>query len=371
MAAPWAALLLAFANTPGGHAPRPEPRVRQLERAFFVDAKVRLTSDAHLDLFARETATPLYDPPTGRLYVGTRDGALRCFVRGRPAWTHQAASGVLATPLMAADTLYVPTGGGALVALNRITGQTRWSTDLKEELTTTPTLAEGRLFVASSEEAVTALDAATGKSLWKFRREPGAGFLVRGNARPRHAHGLIYTGFADGSVVALTPSSGVAKWVRAAGGAGDYLDIDALEAPEEDARLYAAGARTGVVALDAKTGEPVWTYALPGANRLLIEGARIYAGGRGAVVALSRIDGKKLWQFALGADKFATAPATADGLLLFAVERGPLYALDADTGRARGIFDPGSGFSQGVLPMKGAAMIVSNSGSLFTLGLLP
>jgi hypothetical protein len=46
-------------------------------------------------------------------------------------------------------------------------------------------------------------------------------------------------------------------------------------------------------------------------------------------------------------------------------------AVDAVTGRTRGSFNPGSGFSGGPLAIPGAAFIVSNAGVLFSLGLLP
>ena len=365
-----AGLLFAFSNWPLSHAPRRPASEAQLDRPFFVDSMLRVVPQADLPLYPRETATPLWDGPSGRLYVGTQDGKLRCLVRGEVAWSAKIRGGVVAAPLLDKDDLYVPGAGGELVALNRITGKQRWAADIKEELTTQPTLADGRLYVMSSEEAITAISV-EGKLLWKFRREPGAGFTIRGSARPRVAHGLLYAGFADGNVAALTLDQGVAKWLRNVSGTGDYLDVDAIEAPADDARIYVASAKAGVVALDAKTGEPAWTYALPGANQVLVDGARLYAAGKGALVALSRIDGKKLWQFPLGDDRYATAPAKADSLLLGAVDRGPLWAIDPESGRARGAFDPGHGFSQGPLALHGAALVISNVGALYTLGLLP
>jgi outer membrane protein assembly factor BamB len=363
-------LILAFSNSPLSHAPKREKRETQLDRPFFVDSMVRLVSPIDLDIFPRETATPLYDAPSKRLYVGTHDGAVRCLLRGEIAWTTKVKGGVLATPLLDRENLYVPAGGGELVALNRITGQRRWAADVKEELTTQPTVAEGHLFVVSSEEAVTALTL-DGKLLWKFRREPATGFTIRGNARPKVAHGLLYAGFADGNVAALTLDQGVARWMRNVSGVGDYLDVDSIEAPADDARVYVASAKAGIVALDAKTGEPAWTYALPGANQVLVDGARIFAAGKGALVGLSRLDGRKLWQFSLGNDRYALPLATTEGVVLAAVERGPLWAIEADTGRARGAFDPGHGFSQGPLALRGVTVVMSNAGALYTLGLLP
>jgi hypothetical protein len=58
-------------------------------------------------------------------------------------------------------------------------------------------------------------------------------------------------------------------------------------------------------------------------------------------------------------------------MVLVSADRGAFYAIDARTGRTRGAFDPGSGFSAGALAIPGAAFIVSNSGVLFSLGLVP
>jgi len=332
---------------------------------------VHLVPQRLLAFQPRETAAPVLDEAGSRLYVGTADGYVRCRFRGRTAWTWRAGGSIIAAPLLDAETLSVSAADGHLTALNRITGEVRWSTDVHEELTTTPTLAAGRLYVMSSEESVTAIDAESGKSLWKFHRDPPAGFTIRGNARPAVAHGSVFAGFADGTVAALGPADGVAKWTRNVSGSGDYRDVDDLQAADDDPRIYAASARAGIVALDAATGNPAWTAALPGANHVLADGPRLYASGKGTLVALVRTGGSVLWKNGLGNDRYGTAAAASGGLLLLALERGPLIAVDAITGRTRGSFDPGSGFSGGPTAIPGAAFVVSNGGVLFSLGLLP
>ena|SRR5438105_66960 len=365
-----AAVVLAFAFAPLSHAPQRQPPAEG-EKAFFVGDMVHLVRQQELPFQPRQTATPVLDDPGSRLYVGTNDGYVRCRFHGRNVWTWHAGGSVLAAPLLDRDTLYVSSADGKLTALNRITGEVRWVADVHEELTTTPTLSDGRLYVMSSEESITAVDAETGKSVWKFHRDPPGGFTIRGNARPVVAHGSVFAGFADGSVVALGSADGVAKWVRAVSGTGDYLDVDDLAAPAGDDRVYAASSKAGVVALDATTGNPTWTAPLPGANHLLVDGPRVYASGKSALVALGRGDGKLLWKTSLGNDKYATPAAATGGLLVLAIERGPLIAVDALTGRTRGAFNPGSGFSAGPLVIPGAAFAISNAGVLFSLGLIP
>jgi outer membrane protein assembly factor BamB len=321
---------------------------------------------------ATETATPVLDEPGTRLYIGTHDGKVRCRFRGRMAWIFQAGGPILAPPTIASESLYVSGGDGFLTALNRYTGAVRWQSDVHEELTTRPAISEGRVFVMSSEQSITAFATADGKSLWKFHRDPPGGFTIRGDANPQVAHGSVFAAFADGTVAALQPQDGVARWTRqVSGAAGDNLDVDWLEAPETDSRIYVASAKAGVVALEAETGEPAWTAALPGANHVLVDGPRIIAGGRGALVALDRLSGTLIWKLDLGKDRYPTQPVSVSGLVLVAHDRGALLGVDVQTGEARGAFDPGSGFSQPVLAVPGVAYVLSNSGSLFSLGLLP
>ena len=365
------AALLAFSWLPVSHAPRPPVRASQLDRPFFVADMEHLVQQDQIPFQPHETATPVLDEAGSRMYVGTADGKLRCRFHGKNSWTFRSPGSILAAPLLDGETLFVASSSGKLTALNRFTGAVRWELDVHEELTTTPTLAEGRIFVMSSEESVTAVDPKDGKSLWKFHRDPPGGFTIRGNTRPVFAHGTVYAGFADGTVAALQPQDGVARWTRQISGTGEYLDVDWVDAPEGDTHLYAASAKVGIVAMDITTGEPSWTLPLPGANHVLADGPRVIGVGRGEVTAADRGTGKVVWKVELGKDRYATQPVSFEGLLLLARDRGPLLGVDAQTGEARGAFDPGSGFSQSPLLVSGGAFIISNGGALFSLGLLP
>lgn len=364
--------LLAFSSMPLSHAPRPPPRDAQLDRPFFVGDMQHVIPQDKLPWNSSETATPALDDAQTRLYVGTSEGNVRCRFHGKNAWIFRAGGAIIAAPVVWGETLFVAAGDGFLYALNRFTGEVRWKTDVHEELTTSPTVADGRLFLMSSAQSITAVDATSGKITWKFHRDPPGGFTIRGDAQPKVAHGTVFAAFADGSVAALGPADGVAKWTRQAGNAtGDYLDVDSIAAPEDDTRIYVASAKVGVVALDVVSGEQAWAAALPGANHVLVDGPRVIGAGRGEMQALDRLSGAPIWKLELGKDRYATQPVIMSGLVLVARDRGPLLGVDAQTGEPRGEFDPGSGFSQPVLAVPGVAYVVSNGGTLFSLGLLP
>ena len=95
------------------------------------------------------------------------------------------------------------------------------------------------------------------------------------------------------------------------------------------------------------------------------------ASGRGELVGLDRATGMKLWTLQLGKDRYPTQPVAVGGMIIVALDRGPLFGVDLETGEARGAFDPGSGFSQPVYALPGVAYVLSNAGTLFSLGLLP
>jgi outer membrane protein assembly factor BamB len=365
-----AALLVAFSFMPDGHGLPPKVPPAP-EKPFFIASMQRIVSVDKQGFNPIETASPVMDEAQTRLYMATHDGAIRCVFRGKPSWTVQTDGGVLAAPIIDGETLYVAGGDGVVYALNRFTGEKRWSVDLNEEMTTSPTLADGKLFVMSSAQSVTALDAKDGKRLWKFHRDSPGGFTIRGDARPVVANGTVYAGFADGTVAALNLADGVARWSRTVSGVGDYLDVDWIEAPDSDHNIYVASAKAGVLALDSATGDLVWSYALAGANHVAVAGTRIIAGGRSTVVSLGRSSGKPLWTLNMGKDKYTTQPVVMGGMVLVAIDRGSLFVVDERTGEARGAFDPGTGFSQPVLAVHGAAWAISNGGALYNIGLAP
>jgi outer membrane protein assembly factor BamB len=365
-----AALLVAFSFIPGGHGPAPKAAPTH-RKPYFVASMQRLVPLDALGWNPTETATPVLDAAQTRLYTATHDGRVRCSFRGRPSWVFRTNAGVVAAPILDAETLFVAGGDGVVYALNRFTGEERWHADLNEELTTPPTLSEGRIYVMSSAQSVTALEASSGKRLWKYHRDAPGGFTIRGDARPAVANGTVYAGFADGTVAALGPADGVAKWTRQVSGVGDYLDVDSIAAIDGDPHLYVASAKAGILALDATNGESVWTYTLPAANHVMLDGAHVIVGGRSTLAALDRDSGKEAWKLDLGKDRFPTQPVISDGFVVVASDRGPLLMVDRRSGEARGAFNPGSGFSQSALAVSGSIYAISNGGALYNLGLVP
>lgn len=336
---------------------------------YFIGWRVLLDAPDFLEWKPRQSARPLPDPLGGRVYVPTNNGAIFCVEDGKIVWRFKGDGAFEGQPRVGPGALYAGSTGGKLYAVNAATGKELWAYDTKEDLGTQPVVASGRVIVASLSDAVIAAEASSGAFAWQYRRESSGLFTIRGASSPAAVGDVVYAGFSDGHVVALSIADGSVRWDAALPAGSDYQDVDGGPLVAGD-RLYVAGYSAGAVALDARTGKTVWRVALPGAMHVALDGPRVIIGATGQVVALRRADGAQLWTFKL--DGPATNPVvTHRGMLAFASMDGPIYFVDSTTGRPRGAFQPGTGFSASPAARGGALYAFSNGGSLFALGLAP
>src|SRR5207237_843054 len=228
--------------------------------------------------------------------------------------------------------------------------------------TATPVLddAGSRLYVGTSDGWVRCRF--HGRTAW-FWRAGGSGL-----AAPLLDRDTLYVASADGKLTALNRITGEVRW------SSDLHEELTTTPTLSGGRLYVMSSEESVTGVDAETGKSLWKFhrdppagfTIRGNSRPRVSHGSVFAGfADGPLVALGRADGKVLWKLNLGNDRYATPGAVSGGLLLLSLDRGPLIAVDAVTGRTRGAFDPGSGFSAGPLAIPGAAFAVSNGGVLF------
>lgn len=329
-----------------------------------------------------EPASPAVDPDTERVYVTTRDGFVRCLspVDGTVEWAFKTQGRFVSGPTVHNGVLYVAGGDGLLYAFRASSGEKIWEFKANEELVSSPTIAGNRVLVASQSEAVFSVDIETGAWVWQYRRDPPAGFTVRGTARPVVGEdGLGYMGFADGYVVALNLESGVAIWEKRLSTAGgtQFLDVDTTPVLVKD-RLFVASYQEGVSALDAKTGALLWVSARSGITGLLHRGNTLFATGDGSLTAFDMANGRKRWSVDLS-DRTSKGRGVNAGRALTAM-RGyvvvptstALAFVEPQTGRVRSMWNPGRGVTAsptGVASQRfGSRLyVVSNLGTVFAL----
>lgn len=308
------------------------------------------------------------DPQSGVAVFGTRDGWLHAI---RPdasvAWELRTSGGFWAPPAIDGGVAYVGSTDGGLYAVAIATGKQLWRYDSKEELGTRPAIANGTVFVMSLQDTLFAVDAKTGAWRWHHRREPRAGFTVRGAAWPVVRGDTVWAGYSDGFVAALDVANGQTRWERALAPAGDYLDIDSLQV--DGKRLYAAAFSGAVLAVDAATGDPAWAFRAPGAVRVVASPSLVVAVTTTSVHGLDPVAGGVLWTAPIGGAPGGGAPVMAGPWVLVPAGEGGLRFLEASSGRTLRVLEPGTGIA--ATPGVGGerVYVLSNGGDLLALDL--
>lgn len=232
--------------------------------------------------------------------------------------------------------------GGALHAVDAVTGEERWRlpTIPGDGIFSSPAVDNGLVYAGSYDGLVIAASTATGKERWRF----AAGSPVI--ASPAVVAGVVYIGDLAGSFHALDAATGRQRWTFS------------LDRPYERGFSTSASVVNGTVyivssarrsarhnllhALDTATGKERWHFtAQKGGD---VRGIPVVAAGtiyvvttKGVLYAVNARDGKERWHYASGAEVRWANPAVVAGTAYVATSDGVLHAVDARTGQRRWI----------------------------------
>lgn len=226
-----------------------------------------------------------------------------------------------------------------------------WAVDIgsgagdAERFVATPIVAAGTVYAMDTETRVSAYDAETGRRLWRTNLTPrheDDGHIAGGIA---HEYGRIIAATGFGEAVALDAGSGEVLWRRNLGGP--------LRAPPtlRGGWAFLMTVDNKLHALDSSTGDVLWTHAgisevaglLGGAAPAVDAGVVVAAYSSGELVALRVENGRVLWSDSLTATRRTDVVSTLahirgrpiiDRGRVFAVSHGGLMAsIDLRSGR--------------------------------------
>ncbi|HET9123128.1 MAG TPA: PQQ-binding-like beta-propeller repeat protein [Acidiferrobacteraceae bacterium] len=263
----------------------------------------------------------------GRLYVGYGNrvfrsaqvrGTGRSGVRalnpetGATLWDHPTLGEVMPTPAYWQGSLYVATGGGALLALDPRTGHTQWHMRLPGwDSMSSPAVRDGHLYVGA-ENALVAVDLRRHRALWVYH--DNATFTDVPPAVSRHDHTVVITGMKARSNASLAERK---RYPLAKG----YLQF-----------IYAFDARTGALRWKHLMGNGPRQNNNTAGTPTLADG-RVYVGSpyTHSLFCYRLDDGKLLWKAPVAA-KVKGGPAVVGGRVYFGDTSGFLHVLNAGTG---------------------------------------
>jgi outer membrane protein assembly factor BamB len=303
------------------------------------------------------------------------------------AWTYQTAKPLLASPAVADSHVYLATGDGRSLALDRSTGQPVWEFHTGWLSSSTPAVAGDAVIFAVRPGRVVSLDRSSGVVRWDVHlKQPIL-------ASPVVANGTVYIGSSDRNLYALDVSNGQQRWafatedwiVSAVAYAGDRVIV-----ASQDSQLYVVGAETGRQRLIYETGSGRNIGAAPA-----VHGDRVYfcsVGGRvwaidwrattyplerawlfwqthlylWGMLSKSPLQKGSVWSRRVGAEVRYT-PAIAHDTVYVAASRGQVIALDTASGAERWRSDIGVNITAGPTVAGTVVLVGTESGVVFGL----
>ena len=270
-------------------------------------------------------------------------------------WTYRTSKPLLASPAVVEEHVYLSTGDGRTIALERHTGHLVWEYRSGWLSSSTPAVTGDAVIFAVRPGRVVAVHRQSGARRWET---PINSPIL---ASPIVVHGTVYIGAADKKLYALDAATGQQRWVfatqdwivSAVAYAGDRVIV-----ASQDSRLHVVGAETGRQRLIYETGMGRHIGVGPA-----IAGDRAYFGSVGARVwaidwrattypwerallfwqtnlylwgmrSTSPIQKGSVWSRRVGGDVRHT-PAIAHNTVYVAAAPGKVVALDAATGGDR------------------------------------
>ncbi|MFC5368983.1 PQQ-binding-like beta-propeller repeat protein [Salinirubrum litoreum] len=296
----------------------------------------------------------------GRVYFGGFDRNIHAvdIETGTREWMHETGGYVRSSPTLVDGTLYIggncrilECGGsrdlpeqrhGDVFALDPATGDVKWHYKPEKGVISSPAIDGETMYVASSDGVVHALDTTTGEPRWSYEA------LRLVVSTPAVVDGTVYIGDWGGQVYALDAETGEEQWVFSSNAqyiSGSpavhdgtvYVGLAAVpkESPEGADRPYEILAE--LVGLSAETGEREWTFrtdATEIGSSPAVTSDALYVGSHslreemsGFLYAVSPSTGEELWRHEVPGVGVGSSPAVVDDLVLFGDASGGVVAL--------------------------------------------
>lgn len=294
-----------------------------------------------IDIGNELMASPVVADET--VIVGTKDGRVGAFdLRdGTQRWVREGTTEIRRAAAVDDSTAFVNLDGQAMYALDIRTGETRWRTDLESRMYVNggPVFADGTLYTADFAGNAYAIDANSGKIQW--RRELTAGSPV----------GTIAV--SDGRIVAapnlivnmLNAEDGQSIWTEEIG-----TIVWGPPTITNDVYLPIGGDPSVVAAISKETGELQWTATTseePASDEpanqgvtsvrprspIVTDDAVITADTGGTILAVNKADGSEIWRHTVEASPLHHPVATR-GTVYLPTHQG-LIALSMASGEVR------------------------------------
>jgi eukaryotic-like serine/threonine-protein kinase len=342
--------------------------------------------------WAFRTSKPLLASPAvvdAHVYLTTGDGRTLALDRhtGQPVWEFHTGWLSSSTPAVAGDAVIFAIRPGRIVSLDRQTGALRWDTHLQRPVLASPVVVNGTVYIGSADKHLYALDAATGRQRWEFATRDWIvsavayaedRVIVASQDSRLHVVGaetgrqrLVYETGIGRHIGAAPVVEGDRVYFCSVGGRVWAIDWRATTYPIERALLFW---HTNLYLWRMVSTPPVqkgsvWSKRVGGDVRHTpaIAHHMVYATTlQGKVVALDAATGTERWRADVGVE-ITAAPTVAGGTVLIGTKSGAVFGLDAHTGAALWDFKTDGRITGSPVVAGDTMYVVSHDGTLYAV----
>jgi outer membrane protein assembly factor BamB len=338
------------------------------------------------------TSKPLLASPAvvdSHVYLTTGDGRTVALDRhtGQPIWEFHTGWLSSSTPAVAGDAVIFAIRPGRVVSLDRRTGALRWDTNLTQPILASPVVVNGTVYIGSSDKHLYALDAATGQQRWAFATQDWIvsavayaddRVIVASQDSRLHVVGaetgrqrLVYETGSGRHIGAAPAVHGDRVYFCSVGGRVWALDWQATTYPLErfvlfwQTHLYL----WGMVSKSPVQKGSVWIRRVGGDVRhtpAIAHDTVYVTTTRGQVLALHATNGAERWRSDVSMN-ITAAPTVAGSAVLIGTESGVVFGLDAHTGERLWEFKTEGKITGSPIVAGETMYVVSHDGGLYAV----
>jgi outer membrane protein assembly factor BamB len=346
----------------------------------------------HQVAWTYRTSQPLLASPAvveEHVYLTTGDGRTIALDRhtGHLVWEYRSGWLSSSTPAIADDAVLFTTRPGSVVALHRQSGALRWETHLKSPIVASPIVVQGTVYIGAADKQLYALDAATGQQRWAFATQDwivsavavaGDRVIVASQDSRLHVVGaetgrrrLLYeTGM--GRHIGVGPAiAGERAYFGTVGSRVWAIDWQATTYPWEPALLFW---QTNLYLWGMRSTPPVqkgsvWSRHVGGDVRhtpAIAHNLVYVTAAPGKVVALDAATGAERWRTDLRM-VITAAPTVAGTAVLIGTQDGVVFGLDAHTGAVLWDFTTAGQITGSPIVAGDTMYVASHDGTLYAV----
>ncbi|WP_404413942.1 outer membrane protein assembly factor BamB [Vreelandella aquamarina] len=275
-----------------------------------------------------------------RLFAADAKGVVAAYSAdsGERQWEVDLDTAISSALNAIAGELYLGTRNGEVLALDQEDGSVQWRSQASSEVLAAPQANQQMLVVQSTDGRITALNRSNGDQLWTHSSQLPA-LTLRGTGTPQTIEPVTFVGFSNGRLATLDNRNGQPLWeqqIATPSGRSDVerlVDLAGQPVITPDGRLFVTSYNDQVVALEALRGDVIWSRSLSSRHTPVLVGDLLFiATDDSHVVALTADNGQEVWRNTDLEGRWITAPAFADGHLVFGDYEGYLHLIDARDG---------------------------------------